>query len=151
MSKSNMRADALAAYEAALASSSPDWRSVAALLRAAIPSTKAAPASGLPDYPIVKYKSDRVGPTCVVTFDDGQRVRMTTATLADKPLNVGRGLRNCVAAYQARNSGRTGFVAMLWGDDPVPLPAIAACHFEQGGDTIATYDPAECNRALGIN
>lgn len=137
------------AYEAALRSPSPDWRAVAELMRAALASRrKRAPrsvatdgCSPIADYPVTRYRTDRVGPTCVVTFADGETTRMSTATLPNKPLNVGRGLRLSVAAYEARQRQRRTHRS---------VPPIVACHFERDGEVIARFDPAECNRHLGL-
>src|SRR4051794_10369830 len=74
-----------------------------------------------------------------VTFADGETTRMSTATLPNRPLNAGRGLRLSVAAYEARQR-RTGRL----------VPPIVACHFEREGEVIGRFDPAECNRHLGL-
>ena len=119
------------AYEVALNNpTAADWRAVAELMRAALAShRKRAPRpvvtdgwSAIADYPITRYRTDRVGPTCVVTFADGEITRMSTATLPNKPLNVGRGLRLSIAAYEARHR-RTGRL----------VPPNAACHFDATG------------------
>jgi hypothetical protein len=51
------------------------------------------------------------------TIADGEVTRMTRATLPNKPLNVGRGLRLSVAAWQSRRK-------------QCSAPKIASCHFE---------------------
>jgi hypothetical protein len=137
------------AYEAALNNPSADWRAVAELMRAALASRRKRASrplategwSPIADYPVTRYRTDRVGPTCVVTFADNEVTRMSTATLPNKPLNVGRGLRLSVAAYEARQrQRRTGGL----------VPPIVACHFERDGEVVARCDPAECNRHLGL-
>src|SRR4051794_30693403 len=138
MSKLDQRAAALAAYRAAHASEAPNWQTVAKMLAECLPvprDTKAAAADGsspIADYPVTRYRSDRVGPTCVATFADGEITRMSTATLPNKPLNAGRGLRLSVAAYEARQrQRRTGWL----------VPPIVACHFERDGEVVARFDP----------
>lgn len=55
------------------------------------------------DYQIKhSQKLKNVGPTCVVTFADGETCRMSTAQAPGKPINAARGLRLCVAAWQSR-------------------------------------------------
>jgi hypothetical protein len=107
-----LTAQAERAYEAALNSSAPDWRAVAELFRAALASRRKRASrlvtadgwSPVADYRISRYRADRVGPTCVVTFTDGEVTRMSAATLPGKPLNVGRGLRVSAAAWQSRKA-----------------------------------------------
>jgi hypothetical protein len=84
------------------------------------------------DYPIVRYRAKSVGPTCVVRFEGGETCRMTTASLPGKPLNAGRGLRLCVAAWQ----NRTGKKA---------TPRVEAMTFERDGEIVGRFDPAAAN------
>ena len=148
MSKFEQRAAALAAYHAAHSTEAPNWQSIAKMLAECIPAprgTNPAATDGCPpiaDYPISgRYRTDRVGPTCVVTFSDGEVTRMSTATLPNRPLNVGRGLRLCVAAYEARQR-RTERNSIV--------PPIAGCRFERNGEIVAHFNPADCNRHLGL-
>jgi len=88
------------------------------------------------DYSIPRrYRAARVGPTCVTTFADGVVTRMSTASIPGKPFNTGRGLRNCVAAWQSRTRSDT------------PRPAVTTCQFEIDGKVVATFDPAEADAA----
>src|SRR5260370_874742 len=139
MSKFEQRATALAAYHAAHATEAPNWHSIAKMLADCLPvprGTSPGTTGECPpiaDYPIMgQYRSDRVGPTCVVTFSDGEVPRMSTATLPNRPLNAGRGLRLSVAAYEARQRRIEANGS---------IPPIAACHFERNGEIVARFDP----------
>lgn len=144
MSTLSKKTAALAAYRSANHDS--DWQAIAKMLADCIPAMREKPSAIVPSsdgfapfafYPINKYKADRVGPTCVVTFADGQTVRMSTATLPNKPLNVGRGLRLAFYAWQSR----VGFASLEW-------PSVSACHFERNAEIIARFNPAECSNHL---
>jgi hypothetical protein len=78
-------------------------------------------------YRVSKPKSkvkDRVGPTFVATFSDGQITRMSTFTsLAN--LDRGRGVRLSQAAYESRMKQAA--------------PAIIEAHFEQDGVVLERY------------
>lgn len=177
MSTLSKKSAALAAYRAAHNDQSTDWQAVAKMLADCIPATREKKSAEIlprsdgfapfADYPINKYKADRVGPTCVVTFADGQTVRMSCATLPNKPLNVGRGLRLAVAAWQSRRakpSQQLRGVVMGMMFNPMmnrdqlqtycdrrsnSKPAgVTSCHFERSGEIIARFNPAECDRHI---
>jgi hypothetical protein len=93
-----------------------------------------------------RYRSDKAGPTCVVTFSDGETVRMTTASIPGKPLNVGRGLKLAVAAWRSR--ARAKGLASRTRIRPLNPPRVTSCHFERNGETLATFDPVICSRAI---
>lgn len=105
MSKMNLKADALSAYEAAVADPlSADWRAVAELLRASVPTPKAKAGDAWADY-AVECPGRKIvwpSPVIVATFADGEKVRMSFACLPGKPLNIGRGLRLAAAAWETR-------------------------------------------------
>jgi len=85
-----------------------------------------------PRKPSGKVKN-RVGPTFVATFADGQVTRMSTFTSLTN-LDVARGVRLSRAAYESRARGRFGKSLQR-----VPPPIIRA-HFEQDGNVLVTYD-----------
>jgi hypothetical protein len=73
--------------------------------------------------PKPKKVKDRVGPTFVAKFADGEITRMSTYTsIAD--LDWGRGQRLSRAAYQSRMEQRKRDCS---------VPPIVSCHFEQDG------------------
>lgn len=74
--------------------------------RSRAPVTAPPNASGFASWVSYQIKQTQklkdVGPTCVVTFADGETCRMSTAQVPGKPINAGRGLRLCVTAWQSR-------------------------------------------------
>jgi hypothetical protein len=110
------------------------------------------------DYQIKRYRTDRVGPTCIVEWSDGQITRLSVASLPGKPLNVGRALRVSLTAWESRarkkqcrprhiprdvcDAARAALLVTL------PRPNVIACRFEREGETIGRFDPAECNQSL---
>ena len=82
---------------------------------------------------------DRVGPTFVATFEDGQVKRMSTFTTLTE-LDVERGVRLSHAAYEAR-AQRLGWL--------YPVPSIVGAHFEQGGMILAVYSADALQSAGG--
>ena len=133
---------------------------------------RSSPFAPWADYQITrKFRADRPGPTCAVTFADGETCRMTTATQPGKPLNVGRGLRLCVLAWHQRKRqpfsaatsaaiarmieagvmSRDRVDALRLGRGARPsgkLPKVTAIRFELDDETLATFDPADANRAV---
>jgi hypothetical protein len=76
---------------------------------------------------------DRVGPTFVATFADGEVTRMSTCTPIER-LDWGRGLRLAQAAYESRWRTRV----RVQGLPPLSvLPPIISAHFEQDGVVLA--------------
>jgi hypothetical protein len=76
-------------------------------------------------------KKDRVGPTFVARFRDGEVTRMSTYTsLAD--LDHGRGERLSRAAWASR-----------FKTTPENAPPIVSAHFEQDGAIIASFEDGE--------
>jgi hypothetical protein len=78
-------------------------------------------------YRVTKPKTrikDRVGPTFVARFADGQVTRMSTFTSLVR-LDYDRGLRLSHAAYESRTK-------------QVP-PSIVSAHFEQDGEILQRY------------
>lgn len=128
------KAAALAAYDAALASPAvADWQTVAHMLRAALPGSRAKsePASAIPawwqDYKLPKdYSRD----SALVTFADGEAVRVNIHTAGKKGPRVAKACRVAIAFYRART-----------GRDSVP--AIASIENLSSGQT---WDAAECSR-----
>jgi DNA-binding transcriptional regulator YdaS (Cro superfamily) len=105
-------------------------------LAAAIAMVKAA------GYRIHKAKyaprrKDRVGPTFVAKFVDGEVVRMSTCCSPDD-LDWERGERLAQAAWEWRwrmhKRAQVGQLVTLWAPTP---PAIIATHFEQDGTVLA--------------
>jgi hypothetical protein len=154
--KANLKGDAIAAYEAACRRpKQADWRAVAELLRAALPRERAKARDrddGFTD--IVEYetgKSTRVGPTIVVTFDDGTLIRATSWTADGKPINGGRALRVACSFYRTTvgASHLRGIPMGARGDldaiNTIAVPAIRSAHCERDGETVAAFDPAECS------
>lgn len=76
-----------------------------------------------------------LGPVCVVRFADGVTIRMSSGHPPGKTPNAGRGLRVCVAAWQARRKLN------------IP-PAVEAMHFERDGKVIARFRPQDANAAM---
>jgi len=74
--------------------------------------------------PKAPKRKDRVGPTFVAEFADGEVTRMSTFTSLEN-LDWGRGERLSIAAYQSRFRTRE-----------VP-PAIISARFEQDGVVLA--------------
>lgn len=103
-------------------------------------------------------KKDRVGPTFVATFADGQVTRMSTYTSLEK-LDVERGRRLAVYAWESRRRSRISpalrdavlrmqyssimnrerLAAFCEEYHNRPAPAIVSAHFEQDGITLATF------------
>ena len=78
-------------------------------------------------YRVTKPKpkvKDRVGPTFVATFSDGQVTRMSTFTSLTS-LDRGRGIRLSLAAYESRMKQAA--------------PPIIEAHFEQDGVVLERY------------
>lgn len=126
---SNVKASAIAAYDAACAvPASADWRSVADMLRAALPGAKAvsdAPA-WWSDYPLPKaYATDSVD----VLFHDGETVRANVFTARNKPPRVAATIRTAIAFYRART-----------GAEAVP-PIASVTRVSDG----AAFDAATCS------
>jgi hypothetical protein len=79
-------------------------------------------------YRVTKPKpkvKDRVGPTFVATFADGQVTRMSTFTSLSS-LDRGRGIRLSQAAYESRMKQAA--------------PPITEAHFEQDGVVLERYE-----------
>jgi hypothetical protein len=81
--------------------------------------------------PKPKVVKDRVGPTFVATFADGEVTRMSIFTSLSS-LDYGRGIRLAQAAYESRARRRAN------GTNAI-VPPIVAAHFEQDGMTLANY------------
>ncbi len=78
-------------------------------------------------YRVTKPKpktKDRVGPTFVACFADGQITRMSTFTSLSS-LDRGRGIRLSLAAYESRMKQAA--------------PPITEAHFEQDGVVLERY------------
>lgn len=77
-------------------------------------------------------KKDRVGPTFVATFADGNVTRMSTYTSLEK-LDVERGRRLAIHAWKARHK--------TWHClyQHMVAPSIVSARFEQDGVTLATF------------
>jgi hypothetical protein len=76
-------------------------------------------------------KKNRVGPTFVAKFADGQVTRMSIWTTLDN-LDYERGVRMSQAAYESRMRQKHGPRKRF-------ATPIVSAHFEQDGETLATY------------
>jgi len=89
--------------------------------------------------PKPKRVKDRVGPTFVAEFADGEVTRMSTYTSLEN-LDVDRGMRLSHAAYESRwrrvASGRPA-------DIVCHVPQVVSAHFEQDGAILASYEAGE--------
>src|SRR5215212_1058037 len=121
-----LSAQAQLAYDAALSSSSPDWRAVAELFRAALRGPPKRACRALPE--VADYNVDRIklkcrSPRIAVRFMDGEAVFTHVPSAPGKPLNVGRALRVAIAMYRSRRmvQQRLGFRDY---DRAMPVPEI---------------------------
>jgi hypothetical protein len=121
-----LAAQAQLAYDAALNSSSPDWRAVAELFRAALRASPKRRCRALPD--MADYNVDRLklkcrSPRIAVRFVDGEAVFTHVPSAPGKPLNIGRALRVAIAMYRSRRTvqQRLGFREY---DRAMPVPEI---------------------------
>jgi hypothetical protein len=88
-----------------------------------------------------KHK-DRVGPTCVCEFADGEVTRMSTFTSLEK-LDWDRGARLSQAAWETRWRARERKQQRpYWVVAPVP-PLIVSARFEQDGVVLARRSDSE--------
>jgi hypothetical protein len=132
------------AYDAALNSSSPDWRAVAELFRAAVRAPPKRASQAVPE--IADYNMDRIklkcrSPRIAVRFLDGEAVFTHVPSAPGKPLNVGRALRVAIAMYRSRGTvqKRLGFREY---DRAMPVPEIFQVRCLE---TDELFDVAACN------
>jgi hypothetical protein len=139
MTRLALKAKALAVYDAALSDPTADWRGVAEQLRGCLSSRKVVHQSEWADYPIDCLGRKIVWPSPVIQVDfaDGERVRMSFACLPGKPVNIGRGMRVALGAYEMRT--RT----------PSSACRVLRCHVEHNGKIIDTYPADEVNKRIG--
>src|SRR5215218_6448042 len=107
-----LAAQAQIAYDAALNSSSPDWRAVAELFRFAVrgPPKRASQAiHEIADYNVDRLKLKCLSPRVAVRFWDGEAVFTHVPSAPGKPLNVGRALRVAICMWRYRVYRRLGF------------------------------------------
>src|SRR5215212_1588517 len=119
-----LAAQAQIAYDAALNSSSPDWRAVAELLRAALRAPpKRASQPLLADYNVDRIKLKCRSPRIAVRFMDGETIFTHVPSAPGKPLNIGRALRVTIVMYRSRRTvqQRLGFREY---DRAMPVPDI---------------------------
>jgi hypothetical protein len=159
---------AIMVYENAKADpASANWEGVADLLRLAIPAGRTklvdvvsdSPFAPFADYEIPHNASGkRLGksPVVIVTFADGETVRVPAVSLPGKPVNIGRALRVARAYYQGRvvascngYADEFGFSRISITDsefcNALPIPAVASCTCETSG---ASYEPAQCSETI---
>ncbi len=130
-----------------------NWRSVADMLRLAIPATKAKAATAEPvseggfapwsehDIPVFGHaKKFGKSPILVFTFADGEIVRAPAVSLPGKPVNLGRALKVAFAYYRGRMAHRCGAFSETASIVAVPEIVSAICE-----TTGAVYDPADCS------
>ncbi len=77
-----------------------------------------------------KHKLTSRGPTCVVTFADGNTFRMTTHC-HDDALDYARGIALCKAAWSTRR-----------GLPMAEAPRIISAHFERDGNILGQQEAA---------
>lgn len=137
MTATQSKAAALSAYDAACANpAGADWRTVADMLRAALPASraKAADASAVGSVPSwwADWKLGKVYSldSLEVLFSDGVRVRCNLAQAPRKLPRIAAACRVAIAFYRART-----------GRDSVP----AFAHVENVSDG-STFDAATCSR-----
>ena len=140
-----LAAQAFLAYDAALRSSSPDWRAVAELFRAALrasPKRLSAAVPEIADYNVDKIKLRGRSPRIVVRFLDGEAVFTHVPSAPGKPLNVGRALRVAIAMYRSRRTvqQRLGFRDY---DRAMAVPEIFQVRCLE---TDELFDVDACNR-----
>jgi hypothetical protein len=169
---SDRKSLAILAYDNATADpDNANWRGVADILRLAIPNSKAKAETvetdsrfaKWADYPIPQNVSGkRLGksPVCIVTFANGEVVRVPAVSLPGKAVNVGRALRVAVSYYQGRMVARyrADLVAAeydslqfsITDSDAVAeirIPAVVSFICETTG---AEYDPAMCSELVSV-
>jgi hypothetical protein len=146
MFNQTLRAQALAAYEAALNSPSPDWRAVAELFHGAIRAEqrkrKSDTSGELPDYDVDRVKLLCRSPRIAVRFMDGEAVFTHVPSAPGKPLNIGRALRVAIVMYRSRKGvqRRAGFTEY---NRAIPVPEIFQVRCLE---TDELFDPAACSR-----
>jgi hypothetical protein len=151
MFEQTLGAQARDAYEAAVNSPFPDWRSVAELFRAAMnaePVNRAARSKttakgNLADYNVDRVKLKGRSPRIAVRFMDGEAVFTHVPSAPVKVLNIGRALRVAIGMYRSRKEvqRRAGFREY---DRTVPVPEIFQVRCLE---TDERFDPELCNTA----
>lgn len=149
MPKLTVKTKALAAYGAALNDPSADWRNIAGLLYGCLRPQKSRIENAWADYPVECPGRKIVWPSSVIQVDfaDGERVRMSFACLPGKPVNIGRGLRVAIAAYEMRVApdGQHAKAEL----SAVTVPPVVACHVERDDEIVAVYPADEVNARIG--
>src|SRR5215208_3650003 len=141
-----LAAQAQISYDAALNSSSPDWRAVAELFRAAVrapPKRRSEAVSEIADYNVDRIKLKCRSPRIAVRFMDGEAVFTHVPSAPGKPLNVGRALRVAIAMYRSRRTvqQRLGFRAY---DRAMPVTDIYQVRCLE---TDELFNVEACNKA----
>lgn len=144
------RLAAIAAYEAAReAPEFADWIGIADMLRSVIPTPKAKanPASTWVDDPMpraIKGKLQVPKPVLLVRFVDGRSARATALTVAGKPVNWGRGVRQAIEFYRGQVVKFCGGLADIKDRGRhVDVPEIESVTMIGTGEA---FDVAEANR-----
>ena len=138
-------AQAQLAYDAALNSSSPDWRMVVELFRAALraPPKRAAQAQPeIADYNVDRIKLKCLSPRIAVRFMDGECVFTHVPSAPGKPLNVGRALRVAIAMYRSRRTVQQRLCFRDY-DRAMPVPEIFQVRCLE---TDELFNVEACNR-----
>jgi hypothetical protein len=110
----------IAYYQAAHRSDAPNWQAVAKMFAECLPAprdTKAVGADGwspMADYPVARCRTDRVGPTCVVT---SRTMKLPACPRPRCPIAAGLAAKRWT--YEALQRQRTGRL----------VPLIVSCHF----------------------
>jgi hypothetical protein len=130
------------AYEVAFNSSSPDWRAVAELFRAALAAKRPIKpkAPKIADYSVDHIKLKCRSPLIFVRFMDGEAVFTHMPSAPGRPLNVGRALRVAITMYRHRVYRRLGFTEY---EKAIPVPEIFQVRCLE---TDELFDPDACNR-----
>lgn len=144
------RLAAIAAYEAAReAPEFADWIGIADMLRSVIPTPKAKADSAATwvDDPMprsIKGKLQVPKPILLVRFADGRSARATALTVAGKPVNWGRGVRQAIEFYRGQVVKFCGGLADIKDRGKhVDVPEIESVTLIGTGET---FDADEANR-----
>jgi hypothetical protein len=140
-----LAAQAQLAYDAALNSSSPDWRAVAELFRAVVrapPKRASQTVAEIADYNVDRIKLKCRSPRIAVRFWDGEFTHVPSAP--GKPLNVGRALRVAIAMYRSRRTIQTRFGIREYDRAQILVPEIFQVRCLE---TDELFDVNACNEA----
>lgn len=130
-----------------------DWQAIAALLFAAVPADKSSskPLSDWPDYDAKKAKLVWPCPVVAVQFTDGEVVRMSFASEAGRPWNIGHAMRVAISAYRSRvrnimgDGIYSGRLSLRQRESFIAVPEVWSCRIEQEGIVRQALEPGLVN------